>query len=247
MFCHSARKMISLERDGLLPAEKTKDLLRHLDGCEECRQYRADLEIGSRLLRATTPEPADNFNWKLQLKLGRTLQQAAAGNGNPWGETRGGPVAWLRTFALSSFAGAAVIALLAVWVLPDGGPFIHNAASPAATAQIEGAGRTAAANPTIGLDRLPLTPLRTSPTERGFGGLTVNQKIAGGSGRLFSASPSYFGSPTRVDTDVIDNLRLENTYLRRRLALEGEEIKRLKALLNEHEIDLLENAGNSME
>ena len=98
MFCYSARKMISLEIDDLLPAEKTANLERHLDGCLECQQYRADLGIGSRILRATTPELPENFNWKLQLKLGHALQEAAADGRDPWGEKRTGPAVWIRSF-----------------------------------------------------------------------------------------------------------------------------------------------------
>ena len=78
MLCRTARQLISQEMDGMLPAEKTPAFEEHLGRCGDCRDYRAELGLGRRLLQATAAEPVDSFEWKLQLRLNRALQEAAA-------------------------------------------------------------------------------------------------------------------------------------------------------------------------
>jgi predicted anti-sigma-YlaC factor YlaD len=86
MRCAKAREHLSDQRDEQLGPDQIGHLDRHLDSCTECREYKADLALGSRLIAATEPELPANFEWKLQLKLNQTLQEAAGDAAYPWQE-----------------------------------------------------------------------------------------------------------------------------------------------------------------
>ncbi|MBU1073360.1 zf-HC2 domain-containing protein, partial [bacterium] len=118
MFCVTARKLISQEMDGMLPARRTRALEEHVGRCSACRSYRGELETGRRLLRTTAAEPSETFSWTLQLKLNRAMQGSVASSAVPWVDSAHGSSGWLRSFALSSLAGVALATVVAVWVLP---------------------------------------------------------------------------------------------------------------------------------
>ncbi len=61
MRCNKAQENISLQFDGALPPDLTGSLSTHLDGCADCREYRDDLLMGSRMLEATEPELPENY------------------------------------------------------------------------------------------------------------------------------------------------------------------------------------------
>jgi putative zinc finger protein len=244
--------MISLEIDGNLPAEKTSSLDSHLERCADCREYRDDLRLGSRMLSATTPEPPDNFEWKLQMRLNRTLQEAAAGNQDLLERSGPGVLVWVRSFALSSLAGAAVIALLMIWVLPGrinlpgSSPMVGNTAALQNDAASVSQPATSSA---IGADRLPLSPaLSLRSGDRSRTGLLTSQNanpfVSTRSGRT---ATSLFNRGSGVNQDLIGRLRLENNYLKKRLDDEAAENMRLKALLAEQNIDLLSDIDTSRE
>ncbi len=69
MRCNKAQEYLGLDLDGVLPPDATVQLTSHLDGCSECREFREDLLMGQRVLKATEPELPENFDWKLQLRL----------------------------------------------------------------------------------------------------------------------------------------------------------------------------------
>jgi len=118
MRCGRAREWLSLAMDSQLPPDKTISLEGHLEKCTECRSYRDDLLLGQRLLQATEPEVSENFEWRLQLKLNQTLQEAAQSATLPWEKPRWSLSRWLGTVGVSMAVSCAVIVALAVWVLP---------------------------------------------------------------------------------------------------------------------------------
>jgi len=237
--------MIGSELDGRLEDGQLVQLERHLDGCAECREYRADLVLGRRLLRATEPQPADNFNWKLQLRMNRVLQERAAESQPIWGNAGNGVLGWVRSFALSSLAGAAVVAALFIWVIPV--PFGGDgpADMPSRPAVRLAGGATSTANDAaagFGLDRRPLTPLR-GINGSGMGSFMVNAGSRGReSTRLFDGQP--FRPNSGVDSELLERLRVENAFLRARLGSESREVERLKALLESKGIDLLDDVNS---
>ncbi|MBK6899071.1 MAG: zf-HC2 domain-containing protein [bacterium] len=176
MLCTTARRLISQQMDGMLPAEKTPAFEEHLGRCAACREYRAELGLGRRLLQATAAEPTDAFEWKLQLRLNRTLQEAAAARTVPWEDAPHGAARWWRGFAASSLAGVAVTALVAVLVWPEGPRIPTTSSRPAATVA---AVAEPAATPTPSArlvtdlsDRLPLSGNRVRGASLGGGSLS---------------------------------------------------------------------------
>jgi len=120
MRCHKAMDYISQEMDEHLPPDVTVDLTRHLDSCSECRDYRRDLLLASRAIGATAPELPENFEWKLQLKLNQTLQQAAGETFYPWDEADHDKWRWFRNFGAAAAVGMAAVLALAMFLGPVG-------------------------------------------------------------------------------------------------------------------------------
>jgi hypothetical protein len=111
MNCRKARQWISLERDDQLAPEHVAPLQDHLERCEDCRGYRADLDVGLRMLAATTPELPETFDWKLQLRLSQTLREAAQAEA-PWPDA---PHPWRQWFGRAGISAAlGLAAVLAV-------------------------------------------------------------------------------------------------------------------------------------
>lgn len=121
MRCSKAQSYLSQELDEQLPADVTGDLDRHLDTCAACREYRADLAVGQRLLAAAEPELPDNFEWKLQLRLNQALRESAGEHLFPWQEEEQATRwAFLRSFGAAAAVGLAAVLALAVFMGPQG-------------------------------------------------------------------------------------------------------------------------------
>ncbi len=238
MFCYTARRLISQEMDGRLPAEKTPAIEEHLGRCGACREHRAELGLGRRLLRATADVPTDSFEWKLQLRLNRALQEAAATRTVPWEDAPRNAVGWWRGFAASSLAGVAVTALVAVLIWPDGPRAVSPAAGPAATVAAATATTvtpTSSARLVTDLsDRLPLTGNRTRNVQLGGGflGRPVSQGLLSERTRTGERlQPVSLAPGMLAGFDDVAALRAENARLRSGIiGLRGENTT-LKALL----------------
>ena len=112
MKCSKIQEWISLEMDEQLPPEHVGELQDHLEHCTDCHGFRDDLQIGLRMLSATDPELPDNFDWKLQLRLSRTLRETARDSSYPWHTEDS---SWRRWFARASLSAAlGLAAVLAV-------------------------------------------------------------------------------------------------------------------------------------
>ncbi len=235
MFCFQSRRLINLELDDRLPAHRIPVLERHLADCAECRRYRDELLLARRLLRAPDAGPSPSFEWTLQLRLNRALQEAASGQ-VPWEEPTPGWRSWWRNFALSSLAGAAVAVALVVWMLPvqrHGIPGQQGREGGAPVAALQ-ATPSRSAPPTVGstagaADRRPLA----AP------GLFAHNGTAGGFGQLAS-TPRYWASgypvSPRGDTGeagLIERLLRENEILRSQVLILQSRNRSLQALLAE--------------
>jgi hypothetical protein len=217
MRCGKAQAYLSRQADEALPAEVTAPLARHLDACADCRQFRQDLAVGRRLLAATPPQLADNFEWRLHLRLNQALQQAAGAVAFPWDEERTDRRLWIRNFGTAASYGLAAVLALAMFLGPqperraaglrlDGIHLAGQAGDQIASAQSD------QADP-AGADRLPLQ-------KAGFrGGLTpvsgVQQPVSSGLGAAGSrqAIDRGWSGDLLEDLATIQNLRLENRRL----------------------------------
>jgi len=118
---------LSLEIDGLLPPDSLHELDRHLETCDDCLEYRADLQLGQRLLAATEPELPENFEWKLRLKLNQTIREAAGRTEYPWFEEQVDRWRWVRNFTSAAAVGLAAVLSVAMFM---GGPLDNGPATP---------------------------------------------------------------------------------------------------------------------
>ena len=118
MRCNKAQEYLGLDLDGVLPPDATGPLTSHLDACGECRQFREDLLMGRRILKATEPELPENFDWKLQLRLNQALKETAGEVAYPWEETPGDRWRWMRNFGSAAAVGMAAVLALAIFTGP---------------------------------------------------------------------------------------------------------------------------------
>ena len=217
MRCNKAQEYLSLEMDGLLPPVATGDLLKHLDGCADCREYRQDLELSRRVLGATQPSLPDNFDWKLQLKLNQTLKETAGAAAYPWIEPGVDRSAWLRNFGTAASLGLAAVLAFALFL----GPVSREAAptiSPGTTWQA------------LGNDRLPLGGNLAGGSRFGRqvrAGSPFQQPVSGGAVLDRGWSGSNY-----EDLQLIRRLRSENQNLSARLAQTQLQLQLMRAQLD---------------
>jgi len=221
MRCTKAREWLSLDLDGRIPPDKTISLEEHLANCGECRQYHADLQLGSRLLRATEPALPENFEWRLQLKLNQTLQEMARQATLPWDEPERTSWRWLRNFGLSAAGGLAIAAALAFLVVPqltgNGARLTGTLDRAPVTTYGEAQDLTAAVTATGDLTRRPLIP-----TTQRWNSTPNWQSVSQGTG-IGLLNPdrsellSGWSSNSLNDLRTITTLRDENQRLRTRL------------------------------
>ena len=253
MFCTKARNWINLERDGQLPADKTVPLEKHLDSCAECRAYRDDLALASRLLAATAEQPADNFDWKLQLRLNQTLREAAGDGTTPWQTPRRNSLRWLRGFAVSSAAGLAASIAFILLVMPaqqQNSRYRTTALDPVPAASvsrsIESPDSRGAAISTVNrsagdLDRRALS-LFSRPSTRSRSGLLGQPvQLSGDVGN--AASRQLFDRHNLVDLKMISRLTLENSRLRAELGRLQQAGAAAEALIDSTNSALLDSVG----
>lgn len=212
MRCSKAQEFISLDLDGQLPPEQAPGLTRHLDDCGGCRDYRADLVRGQRLLAASEPQLPENFEWRLQLKLNQTLTQAAARAGHPWHEREEERGAWWRNFGAAAAVGMAAVLALAMVV----GPRSPQPVPVAGQQIVLPAGSQAA-----GGDRLELDPRASGGPGLGFGTTGQRQVSSGQPAALAGERPAWLdrGWTYRSLEDLrdISRVQAENRQLRSQL------------------------------
>lgn len=182
MRCKKACEYLSLEIDGLLPPVAAPELEKHLDACSECRSYRMDLQTGKRLLAATEPQLSDNFEWRLQLRLNQSLQEAAGQTAYPWVDPESNSWNWLRNFGTAAAVGMAAVLAFALFLGPGayetGTPLADSGSSPGGVTAVDRPfSLNLASSAAVTSDRLPLV-----------GGRFENSRLyAGSSQRTVSA------------------------------------------------------------
>jgi len=207
MRCSKAKEFISQDLDAVLPPDATGNLRDHLDACDDCREYREDLLLGSRILAATEPELPDNFEWKLQLKLNQAIQQAAGETHYPWQEEKVDRWVWLRNFGAATAVGLAAVLALAMFFGPtgqgtSGNQFAsRNASQPVAAVQS---------------DRRPLFQPGNGGLSRSGVQSMVSTSGGGSTSRNGYLDRRWSGSST-PDWQTIGRLRQENQRLTIRL------------------------------
>lgn len=222
MRCKKSREYLSLEIDGLLPPVAALELEKHLDVCSECRSYRMDLQTGRRLLAATEPQLSDNFEWRLQLRLNQSLQEAAGQTAFPWVYSETNRWNWLRDFGTAAAVGMAAVLAFALFLGPGGYPTGTNlvGSSPVQTVA-SGSGRSLSSalsnSPAMTSDRLPLGGARLG-NSRLYGTPSQRTVSAGG---LTNAPASqfslerYWSGHDVEDALTIQKLRSANQQLER--------------------------------
>lgn len=116
MRCSKAREFISDALDSRLDERRGIELSGHLADCSDCRRHQSILEEAGPLLRENLLEPADNFEWKVQLKIQQALREQAAAP-----EPVGGWAFWRPAMASASGV-AAVVLLVGGFILSRPGP-----------------------------------------------------------------------------------------------------------------------------
>lgn len=227
MLCRRARDWISLSLDGMLPPDRTVALLAHLERCADCRAWQEEVQLGQRLLAATTPRLSENFEWRLQLKLNQTLQEAARAATSPFAEPEPGWRRWIQGAALASVGGVGLVVALSLFLLPPRGIVSTFSVSPTPSAPLV----ATAGDGTIGAEPVddPLsgsvTATAADPTRTSLlPGARVLPAAGGGIGheaglRFQATPPGLFGregwSGGNVDDlRTIIHLREQNRRLR---------------------------------
>jgi hypothetical protein len=222
MRCKQVQTWIGLESDGQLSPDKVPHLESHLEVCSGCRAYRSDLQVGRRLLRATGPDLAEGFEWRLQLRLNNALKEAAREAAAPWPLVAPNWRRWFGTFGVSASLGLAAVLATAMFLVPGQMRTLQNATVagdqfgrrvPVETAQ------TAAVPEAFDGSRRALT----RPDARGLGAIQRTVSLPSGS----LAETRW---PT--NTGQVRQLWQENEILRRRLATAEERSRALQARLD---------------
>jgi hypothetical protein len=186
MLCRRAHDWISLSLDGMLPPDRTVALLAHLERCAGCRAWREEVQLGQRLLAATAPRLSDNFEWRLQLKLNQTLQEAARAATSPFAAPEPGWRRWFQGAALASVGGVAVVVAFSLFLLPPRRPAPTLLALPSAPASVvtpaDGDSRVSAV--TVGSETGTVTATAGDATRTSLRpGMRTLSPVAGGIGR----------------------------------------------------------------
>jgi hypothetical protein len=224
MNCRKFQEWISLEIDDQLPPENVRSLQDHLQACDECREFREDLNVGLRMLHATDPELPENFDWKLQLKLSQTLRETARDAAYPWHEEERGWRRWLTRAGLSAAMGLA--AVLAVAMLAPGQMPIGQGDRGGAAALVDRPLRlpvqtAASETPFADASRRPLESVAPFWSARG-----LQRSVSSGGAQL---SWPDFGEH---DLLRIRQLEQDMQVMRRRMVMKDLEIDKLQARLD---------------
>lgn len=229
MRCRKAQEFLSLELDGVLPPDATVDLQDHLDACTDCRQFREEIRLGSRLLAATEPQLSENFEWKLQLRLNQALKETAGEVAYPWTETSNDRWSWFRNFGAATAMGLAAVLAVAVFLGP-----LDQPAGPGQQATIA----APTVSRTLGSDRLPLDS-RLSP------GISLGRPVSSGSpfqtgrSRARVLDNGWSGQDLE-DLRTIYRLKTENEKLGQMLFHTQRQVQMLRAKLDSTEDNALD-------
>jgi len=233
MKCRRAQDWISLELDGQLAPDRVPHLQDHLESCVDCHEYRHQLQLGQRLLKATSTGPSEGFEWRLQLRLNQALKRAAGEASYPMPAEAVAPWRrWWGQFGLAGAIGLAAVLAVAILVQPLPGP---------ATS-----GRQAAITDTDGLGaRVPIATAQIDAgdgsrrpfTRRQPAGLGLGTFNGSGARSVSLEGPSLSRVPSwqrGIESDLLrlQQLERENLSLKRRVSIAEDRARRLQAQLD---------------
>ncbi len=235
MRCGKARQWLSLDLDDQLPHDRVIALEHHLDACSECRAYRDDLVTGHRILKATESQLSDSFEWRLRLRLNRTLEEAARLAPAPWLEPSGRIAGWWRHFGVAGAVGLAAVLTVALFAWPGGEiplPLAGDSRTesdfeylvPVASGE-QNSGRVTGLIPS---DRRPLS--RHADRSAGW----QRPVTGGGTGRTGTSGQFLSGWSGRSVSDLqtINALRIQNERLDTRVRHYQRQLQTFKAQLD---------------
>lgn len=229
MKCNKTQQWLNLQIDGQLEAERVPMLQAHLAVCGDCRQYRDDLLLAQRLLRADVAALPENFDWKLQLRLNQAMREAVRTSSFPWHDEAGG---WRRWFARAGvFTSVGLCAVLAVALLgPSPGGVVPSAGGTGAVAVRAEQARlpvqeTTAPAPFFDTTRRPLE--LSFERSRQPLGLGLQQRVSSG-----ALGGAYWSGASERDLLRIRQLERDNEALRRRLSVRERQLMVLEAKLD---------------
>jgi len=247
MRCSKAQEYLSLKMDNGLPPDATVDLEQHVDACGSCRQYRDDLLLGRRLLQATEPSLSENFDWRLQLRLKQTLNEAAGQAAFPWEERPRDRWRWLGNFGAAAAVGLAAVLAFAVFI----GPMESDqSGSPRVAGEV-------AEQPAIAADqgdRLPLIPTSGRGSGLYFNPGVVRTVSSGSSNQLRGSDSFNFNRGWQAqsvqnqgwsgqkleDLRTINRLKNENRFLTNVLFQTQLQMRNMRAQLDTTDTNALD-------
>jgi hypothetical protein len=234
MLCRRARNWISLAMDGELPPDRTVALTEHLERCEHCRAYRDDLQIGRRLIAATTPAVADNFEWRLQLKLSQTLQGAAKSIASPFAPPLPGLARWASMAGLATAAGVALVFAASALLGPTTSPVLLTSGERGGQPMAQAVDTRPAATPIgAGSGVVTSTAGAANRTALTGGGLPWHPRQGIGLGeQVTSFTGGTWSGTSMSDLRTITSLREENQRLRAALSVAQREVEFMKTQLD---------------
>jgi hypothetical protein len=262
MKCSQAKLFISWAKDEPLPEYERARLETHVQVCNPCASYRTRLLEGRELFARAMAAPAENFEWKVQLKIQQALREAAA---------RGLPARERSRFWLPASLTAATTALAVVAIgglvsrepdsgrRPTGGPAVAGVTRQQSLASVEGdppsveqprdAGG-AGANPVSGggearpssdsvaRARGTATPgarTRGTPDGWGAGGAAV-QRVGYGDPLFQRDTPTSSGGVRMFDASPVPPGLAQRDQLEQELLEAQHRADELRRLLNDFEV-----------
>lgn len=109
MNCRTARKMFWTYADRALADAERRELEAHRSACTPCAESLRELEQAHAwLAELPVAEPADNFDWRLKLRLSKLAAEAAPA----WNEAR--RFAWRPSLQFAASAAVAAALVLAI-------------------------------------------------------------------------------------------------------------------------------------
>jgi hypothetical protein len=166
MRCSKAREYISDALDERLDERRGLQLAAHLESCDDCLRHQNILQRSQAILAREMVEPADNFEWKVQLKIQQALREKAAPR-----EPIQGWAFWRPTL-VSAVSVALVVVAAGGLLLREGGPAnsVRPLAESVRTQPV--ASSVAEAEPDLS-GGVRTQPLRINAANGGFGIRTV--------------------------------------------------------------------------
>jgi len=230
MNCNHAKRDILLSLDGCLPPNRALDLENHLNECADCAEESAEQLKLQQILNLPGRELPDNFEWKLNLQLNRSLYNR---EGHEWiAEPQ--QRRWYKLFVpyfVTSFSVAALVAFVLVSDLSQQNEIpIFSSDNGQNLASLTPVSSTAG-----NTDRLTLgTPAKSSffSNNNRVGSSTVSNHVAD-----YKWKQKSWSGKELEDLRTITSLRNQNKILSAALKHAQLENENLKELLQTQKID----------